>query len=200
MKSTGSSSRGSSFSRSAVALSLVALAALVGAAALAPRQSAAQAAAVPAALAGTWTLEGGVAQGTRVIDAAFAPTIAALPEMLHGMARDRVRGEMSPPRRIVVAVTGPRVRVAIEKERPVVVEGAVGAPATTATGVSSGTRVTPRVEGGWLELRYEGEGSVLRQLFSTEPDGSRMHVDYTITSSMISTPVRYRLEFVRAGG
>ncbi|UJR83080.1 hypothetical protein [Sandaracinus amylolyticus] len=161
-----------------------------------PGPGRAQSGTVPSTLAGTW-VQDDAASAMRTVDAAFAPRIASLPELLQGMARDRIRNDMQPPRRVLVSLTGSRVRVTLESNRTRVVDGAIGAAAQV-TGVSSGTRVTPRLQGGWLELLYEGEGSQLHQLYSTEPDGSRLHVDFTVESSYLSTPVRYRLDYVRA--
>lgn len=175
---------------------LAALTSILAAGATLPDLGSAQSGAVPGALAGTWVHEGDVARGMRTVEAAFAPTIASLPELLQGFARDRIRSSMPPPRRVVVALDGSRVRVTLESERRAMIDGSLGS-AATASGVDAGTRVTPRLQGGWLELRYEGEGSELRQLFSTEPDGSRMHVDYTVSGGRLPTPVRYRLEYVR---
>ncbi|AKF04306.1 hypothetical protein [Sandaracinus amylolyticus] len=161
-----------------------------------PRSGRAQAASVPATLAGTWVLDGDPARAARTIEAAFAPSIATLPELLQGFARDRIRSSMQPPRRVLVTIDGSRVRVTLESQRTTVVDGALGASARV-TGVEDGTRVTPRLQGGWLELLYEGEGSVLQQLCSTEPDGARMHLDFTVVSARLPAPVRYRLDYVR---
>jgi hypothetical protein len=166
---------------------------------LAPLGGRAQTASVPAVLAGTWVPEGGVGRGTQVLDAAFAPSIAALPEIMHGFARGRIRDGMPVARRVVISLDGPRVRVSLESDHPRTIAGPLGARATT-TGVSSGTTVTQRLSGGWLELVYEGEGSELRQLFSTEPDGSRMHLDSTVRSGQLAGGmVRFRIEYVREG-
>jgi len=137
------------------------------------------------------------ASAMRIVDAAFRPTISALPQILHGLARERIRANMTPANRVTLSIDGERVRVVLEAARTTVVSGALGAPART-SGVEAGTRVTPRLSSGWLELLYEGEGSELRQLFSAEPDGSRMHLDYTVSGPQLSRgPVRYRLEYVR---
>jgi hypothetical protein len=121
--------------------------------------------------------------------------VATLPEMLQGFARDRIRSDMEPPRRVVVAVEGARIRVTLERTRTTLVSGPLGASATT-SGVQDGTVVTPSLQGGWLDIRYVGEGSEMHQLFSTEPDGARMHLDYTITGGRLPSPVRYRLDYV----
>ena len=170
--------------------------ALILAAAASPGAGRAQSGVVPATLAGTWAYDGDQARALRPVDAAFAPRIATLPELLQGMARDRIRSDMQPPRRVLVSLTGSRVRVTLESERTRVIDGALGSAART-TGIADGTRVTPRLEGGWLELLYQGEGSELHQLYSTEPDGSRMHVDFTVVSERLGAPVRYRLDYVR---
>lgn len=161
-----------------------------------PFSGSAQQGSVPSVLEGTWVHDGALAAATRTVDAAFAPTVQQLPSLIQGIARDRIRSNMEPPRRIRVALSGERVRLTLESSNRVVIDGALGRPAT-ASGVESGTRVTPRLQGGWLELRHEGEGSQLRQLFSTEPDGSQMHVDYTVTGPRLAGPVRYRLEYRR---
>ncbi|GAB4111038.1 MAG: hypothetical protein OHK0013_47010 [Sandaracinaceae bacterium] len=166
---------------------------------LAPLGGRAQTATVPAVLAGSWVPEGGVGRGTQVLDAAFAPSIAALPEIMHGFARSRIRDDMPVARRIVISLDGPRVRVSLESDHPRTIIGPLGARAAT-TGVSSGTTVTQRLAGGWLELVYEGEGSELRQLFSTEPDGARMHLDSTVRNGQLAGGmVRFRIEYVREG-
>jgi hypothetical protein len=155
----------------------------------------AQTASVPVQLAGTWVYDGTREAEMHIVDRAFASTVATLPELLQGFARDRVRTEMEPPYRVIVSLEGGRIHVTLERERRTTIEGALGAPAT-ATGVADGTRVSSRLQGGWLEIAYEGEGSVLRQLYSTEPDGARMHLDFDVTGGRLPRPVRYRLDFV----
>lgn len=174
---------------------LLAAAALIAAAAV-PLAGSAQSGAVPRILAGTWVPEGGPTRAMRTVEAAFAPSIATFPSLFQGIARDRIRTSMEPPRRVLVSLDGARVRVTLESANTAVVAGPLRAPATT-SGIQEGTRVTPRLQGGWLELLYQGEGSELRQLFSTEPDGSRMHLDFTVTSPQLPAPVRYRLEYAR---
>ncbi|MFO0684682.1 MAG: hypothetical protein U0234_21680 [Sandaracinus sp.] len=159
----------------------------------------AQTANVPPILAGTWQHDGALARSVRTIDAAFAPSLAVIPELLQGFARDRIRTDMAPPRSVDVTLEGGRVRVALHAEREATIEGALNSHART-TGVDEGTVVTPRVASGWLELQYVGEGSELLQLLSTEADGGHMHLDYTVTSPRLRGPVRYRLEYVRAAG
>src|SRR5690606_17169342 len=178
------------------ALLFAALLLLLAASPLAGRaQPGAQARTVPSTLAGTWVHHGDRERAMRTIDAAFAPTISRLPQIMHGFARDQIRSYIEPPRSVRVAIDGQRVRVVLEASRETVIDGTLGARARTRN-VESGTRVTPRLQGGWLELLYEGQASEMRQLFSTEPDGSQMHLDYTVTAPQISTPVRFRLEYV----
>ncbi|MBN8611163.1 MAG: hypothetical protein J0L92_11290 [Deltaproteobacteria bacterium] len=161
-----------------------------------PRPIDAQQASVPSTLPGTWRHDGDLSRSVRLIDAAFAPSIASLPELIQGFARSRIHDDMPPPERVIVSVEGARVRVSLDSSRAAVIDGPLGGTART-TGVDDGTRVTQRLSGGWLEIRYLGEGSELLQLFSTEPDGAHMHVDYTVTSPRLVAPVRYRLEYVR---
>lgn len=172
-------------------------AALIAGAALLPLRGGAQQASVPPQLAGTWVPARDPNQAARTVEAAFAPSIAALPELFQGFARDRIRNDMSPPRRVIVGLEGGAVQVTFDATRRMTIEGRLNAAART-VGVDDGTRVTPRLTGGWLELAYEGEGSVMRQLLSTEADGSAMHLDYTVVNPRLVAPVRYRLEYRRA--
>jgi hypothetical protein len=169
----------------AVALALASLAPFVGAQA------------VPTQLAGSWRHDGAVSSGMRTVDGAFAASIATLPELFQGIARERIRTSLAPPPRITVTLTGERIRVSLDHDDPTTVVGALNAHAAT-TGVDDGTTVTPRLSGGWLDLVYEGESSEMHQLFSTEADGAHMHVDYTVENDRLAGTVRYRLEYVRA--
>jgi hypothetical protein len=158
--------------------------------------SRAQTASVPPILAGTWAHDGDVARGMHTVERAFAPGIEALPFFLQSLARNRIADTLQPARTIDVALSGGRVRVTLHENVTKTIDGALEAHATT-SGVQDDTTVTPRLSSGWLDLVYEGEDSSMHQLFSTEPDGARMHVDYTIVNPRLGT-VRYRLEYVRA--
>lgn len=174
--------------------SLVIVAALLLALAL-PRGIVAQTGSVPAVLAGTWSSETNATRALATVVAAFEPGIATLPELFRGFARDRVRTSMVPPSRVEIAVTGSHVHVALYTDRTVAIDGEVGSVAT-ATGTEGSPTVSTGLRGGWLEVRYAGEGD-MQQLFSTEPDGSRMHLDFTVHSERLPAPVRYRLDYVR---
>ena len=165
-------------------------------AAAAPRRGSAQAAAVPSVLAGTWTYDGTPARAMNIMMAAFEPGIRTFPELFQGFARDRVRTSNQPPSRILMGLEGPRVRVTLHTDRTIVLEGPLGGAATTRVGVEGDARVTFGLTGGWLEVRWDGEGDLI-QVFSTEPDGSRMHVDFTVIADRLPAPVRYRLDYVR---
>jgi len=165
-------------------------------AAATPRPGAAQTAAVPSVLAGNWTYDGTPARAMSIMMAAFEPGIATFPELFQGFARDRVRSSNQPPSRIIVGLEGPRVRVTLHTDRTIVLEGPLGGAATTRVGVEGDARVTMGLSAGWLEVRWDGEGDLI-QLFSTEPDGSRMHVDFTVIADRLPAPVRYRLDYVR---
>jgi hypothetical protein len=148
-------------------------------------------------LAGSWRLEADPARAMRTVEAAFGPSLAALPELFQPIARGRIQSSMQPPRRVEVTLATSRVRVTLASDHTATIDGPLGAAATT-SGVDDGTRVTPRIQAGWLELFYEGESSELHQLLSTEPDGSRMHLDYTVVNERLAGQVRYRLDYVRA--
>lgn len=182
-----------------LALCAVVAAALLGVLAFAPIGRA-QSGAVPGTLAGTWVYDGAIAGAVRIVEAAFEPGISSFPELFQGFARSRLRTSMAPPSRVAVALTGANLRVTLESsERTTVVDGGLGSPASV-SGAEGEPRVTPRLRGGWLELGYEGEGSQMQQLLSTEPDGARMHLDFTVVSPQLPSTVRYRLDYVRAAG
>jgi hypothetical protein len=158
----------------------------------------AQTASVPPILAGSWRLASSTARALGTVEAAFEPGIATLPELFQNFARERLRASMAPPHQVDVGLTSSIVRVTFtSSERTTVVAGALDAHASVADAEGSPT-VTPRIRDGWLELTWEGEGSVMRQMLSTEPDGSRMHLDYDVTSPQLPSTVRYRLDYVRA--
>jgi hypothetical protein len=121
-------------------------AAVLAAAAVLPGEGRAQAA-VPSVLEGTWHYDGPPATAMRTVEAAFAASIATLPELLRGFARDRIRSSMEPPRRVLVALEGARVRVRLEAQRTTIVDGPLGSAARV-SGVEDGTGVTPRLESG----------------------------------------------------
>jgi hypothetical protein len=171
-----------------LALVLLALAALCS-----PGVGRAQRSSVPSTLAGNWRYDGRDAQAMAIVEAAFAPGINTLPELFRGFARDRIRGSMVPPSRATVELTGAHVRITLQTNRTIVIDGELGRRATT-SGVEGDTRVTTGLRGGWLEVRYTGEGD-MQQLFSTERDGSIMHIDYTIESERLPRPVVYRLDY-----
>lgn len=154
----------------------------------------AQRASVPRILAGHWAFDGSDGHAMAIVERAFTPGLRTLPELFRGLALDRIRQSMVPPSRVVVRLTGSRVHVTLRTDREIVIDGELGAIART-RGVEGDTRVSTRLRSGWLEVRYEGEGD-MQQLFSTEQDGSRMHIDYTIESERLPEPVRYRLDYV----
>ncbi len=159
----------------------------------------AQSGAVPGTLAGAWVYDGAITGAVRIVEAAFEPGISSFPELFQGFARSRLRTSMAPPSRVLVTLGGAaHLRVTLESsERTTVVDGDVGSAASV-SGAEGTPRVTPRLRGGWLELAYEGEGSQMQQLLSTEPDGARMHLDFTVVSPQLPSTVRYRLDYVRA--
>lgn len=180
-------------------LKLVAFALLALAIAGPPLGGSAQVAgSVPSVLAGTFTYEYSAGRAMSVVDAAFEPGVSALPFFFQSIARNRIHESMRPPTRVVVTLTGSRVRVVYTSDVATkTIDGTLGSEAAV-SGLEDGTRVTTSLSGGWLQLDYRGEGDMI-QLLSTEPDGSRMHVDSTVTSERLPEPVRWRLDYVRSG-
>ncbi|MGE0788047.1 MAG: hypothetical protein AB7S26_20410 [Sandaracinaceae bacterium] len=156
----------------------------------------AQTESVPPVLGGSWRLEGSDEAAMRTVIAAFQPTIDGLPEIVHGFARDRLRSSMQPPRSVQVSVEGSSVSVRLTSDHVTTVEGTLGRRAR-ARGVEDGTVVSTRLSGGWLQVHYSSDQAEMYQLFSTEADGSRMHLDHTLTGPRITGTVRYRIEYAR---
>jgi hypothetical protein len=152
---------------------------------------------VPGTLAGTWASEASAARAMAIVDAAFEPGVAALPYFFQSIARNRIHASMQPANRVVVTLTGSRVRVVYTSDVTKIIDGTLGTEASV-SGLEEGTRVSTSLSGGWLQLVYAGEGG-MTQLLSTEPDGTRMHLDCTVTSERLPEPVRWRLDYVRTG-
>lgn len=153
---------------------------------------------VPSTLAGSWTHDGALDRGRHTVERAFARSVAALPSFLQSYALGRIRDDLEPPHTIDVSLAGPRIRVTLHGPVTKTIDGTLDAHAST-SGVQDGTVVTPQVASGWLDLLYEGESSTMHQLFSTEPDGSHLHLDYAIDNERLAGgTVRYRLEYVRS--
>lgn len=171
--------------------------ALVAAALFTPPLGNAQVGSVPSTLAGTWTYEHNAARAMSVVDSAFAPGIATLPFFFQSIARNRIHDSMRPATRVEVTLEGSHLRVVYTSDVTKTIDGTLGTQATV-SGLEDGTRVSTSLSGGWLLLDYRGEGD-MTQLLSTEPDGARMHLDCTVTSERLPDPVRWRLDYVRAG-
>jgi hypothetical protein len=171
--------------------------ALVAIALVPPIGSAQVGGSVPGVLAGTWAYESSAARAMSIVDAAFEPGVSALPFFFQSIARSRIHDSMRPASRVEVTLAGSRVRVVYTSDVTKTIDGALGAEAGVA-GLEEGTRVSTSLSGGWLLLTYDGEGD-MTQLLSTEPDGTRMHLDCTVTSDRLPQPVRWRLDYVRTG-
>lgn len=178
-------------------LSLFAFALLAMALVGRPIGSAQVGASVPGLLAGTWAYEHSAERAMAIVDAAFAPGVAALPFFFQSIARNRIHESMQPATRVVVTLAGSRVRVVYTSDVTETIDGTLGVEASV-SGLEEGTRVSTSLSGGWLMLTYDGEGD-MTQLLSTEPDGTRMHLDCTVTSERLPAPVRWRLDYVRTG-
>lgn len=187
--------------RSALGSSLflrVAAGALVLGALSSPGLGGAQTGSVPGVLAGSWTYDGTPARAMAIVDAAFEPGVSTLPYFFQSMARDRIHHSMRPANRVEITLSGNHLRVVYTSDIATkVIDGELGARASV-SGLESGTVVDTTLRTGWLMLSYDGEGG-MTQLLSTEPDGSRMHIDSTVTSERLPQPVRFRLDYVRAG-
>lgn len=172
--------------------------ALVLAALFFPRVGDAQTGSVPGVLAGSWVYDGTATRAMSIVEAAFEPGITTLPYFFQSMARDRIHVSMRPANRVEVTLSGNHLRVVYRSDIATkVIDGELGTRASV-SGLESGTVVDTTLRTGWLMLSYDGEGD-MTQLLSTEPDGARMHIDSTVTSERLPAPVRFRLDYVRAG-
>lgn len=153
---------------------------------------------VPSTLPGAWRYPHPDAHGIAIVRAAVEPTIAQLPSMFQGLARERLASRTRIASRIEIGTASQRVQVSSHGERDFTVDLALGASPSTIRGPEGNeVRAQHRLAGGWLEQLFAGDNGDLRVLYSTEPDGRTMHVDVTIASERLPSPIRYRLDYVR---
>lgn len=176
------------------ALTLVAFTLIGGSAGVGAQQQQ-----VPSTLPGAWRYPHPDAHGIAIVRAAIEPAISQLPSMFQGIARDRLASRTRIANRIEIGTASQRVQVSSHGERDMTVDLALGAAPSTIRGPEGNeVRAQHRLSGGWLEQVFSGENGDFRVLYSTEPDGQTMHVDVTIASERLSTPIRHRLDYVRA--
>lgn len=169
---------------------VLALVALVAAGATA------QSAVVPSTLPGAWRYPHPDAHGIAIVRAAIEPHLANLPPLVGPIVRARLEERTRIVRRIEIATNGPNVRVTSFGERTFVVDTPLGVPTPMTSPEGRAITTTQRITHGWLEQVFRGENGDMRVLYSTEPDGRTMHVDVTLTSERLSSPIRYRLDYV----
>jgi hypothetical protein len=170
-------------------------------ASLLPLTSLAQSAAVPPILAGSYVYREGPDHGRATVMAALEPHIAMLPYFTQSLVRDRVAERIALPRQIVVALPpDPAGDVSVEYTgtRVVMVVSPIGGSTTITTATGTVVPVTQRVRLGWLEQVFSGETGTLSVMLSCEPDGRTMHVDGTMRSENLPTPITIRLDYTRS--
>lgn len=165
---------------------------------LGARAAAQDAAGVPPILAGRYRYSRDAAHGAAIVRAAIAPAIESMPELLRGFARDRLEERTHIPMQVEVTLTGRNVRVVSTGERTLTVEGPLGQRTQFRRSDGHTGDVTQGLRSGWLEHDFQADQGAMRVLYSTEPDGATLHVDYTMTSQLLARPIRYRLDYVRA--
>jgi hypothetical protein len=176
------------------------LAALLVLAAMVPTFGAAQVAAVPAILGGSFVARSSASEGRARVLAALEPQIALLPYFVQGLVRDRIEERLGIPRRITVAVPADPagdIRVTYEGERTVTIAAPVGGSTTVTSAEGRAVPVSHRLSAGWLEQLFQGEHGTLTVLLSTEPDGRTLHADGTMRGERLGAPVGVRLDYVR---
>jgi hypothetical protein len=180
-------------------LALAVVVVLASAAAVSPDASAQRAGAgVPATLPGAWRSPHPDAHGIAVVRAAIEPHLAGLPPLIGPIVRARLEERTRIVRRIDITTSGPNVRVVSTGERTFTVDTALGVPTPMTSPEGRAVTTTQQITGGWLEQVFRGENGDMRVLYSTEPEGRTMHVDVTLSSERLSSPIRYRLDYVRA--
>jgi hypothetical protein len=152
---------------------------------------------IPRALAGHWHYSHDQQHGRNVVRSAIEPMIRQLPEMVQGMARDRLAERARVADRIEIVLEGERARVTYIGEHRMVVDSGLGETTTVRNAEGQDVRVTQRLQGAWLEQVFHGEHGEMRLLLSTERDRNTLHVDTTIAGERLATPIRWRLDYLR---
>ncbi|MCB9597523.1 MAG: hypothetical protein H6719_32690 [Sandaracinaceae bacterium] len=157
----------------------------------------AQTPSVPSTLEGAWRRQPSATEARRTVIAAFEPRLEVFPEMLRGIARDRITESLPMADRIEIAVAAERVRVAYVTQRRVVIDTPLGGSARVRLEDGDERRAVQRLRGGWLEQVFTDDQGRVERLLSTEPDGSTLHLDYTVHNSRLGAPVRWRIDYRR---
>lgn len=158
----------------------------------------AQTPSVPGTLAGAWRRRANATQARHAVISAFEPRLTRFPEMMRGIARDRIAESLPMAERLEVAVNGDRVRTTTQASgHRVVVDTPIGGSTRVRLEDGDERRVVQRLSGGWLEQVFTNDDGSIRRLLSTEPDGSTLHVDYTVHNTTLGDPVRWRIDYQR---
>lgn len=170
-------------------------------AAVFPLTSAAQSGAVPPILAGVYVYREGPDHGRATVMAALEPHISMLPYFTQSLVRSRVEERIALPHQITVALptdTAGDVSVEYTGARVVTVASPIGGSTTITTSSGTVVPVLQRIRLGWLEQVFSGETGTLTVMLSAEPDGRIMHVDGTMRSENLPTPITIRLDYTRS--
>lgn len=152
---------------------------------------------VPSVLEGTWRRQPSAARARHIVISAFEPRLEAFPEILRGIARDRIAESLPAADRIRVGLNGSRVRITYVRRQRVVAEAPLGGTSRMQGFDEEWSRVTLRLRGGWLEqVNVNDDGRVYR-LLSVEPDGQTMHLDVTVQNERLGGDVRWRIDYHR---
>lgn len=172
--------------------------AALGATAFAPCGLSAQTTQIPSTLPGAWRYGHPDAHGVAIVRAAIEPALSALPSWAQPIARERLETRTRIATRIEITTESERVQVTTHGERDFTVDLALGAAPVTLRGPEGrDVQASQRLSGGWLEQSFAGPNGDMRVLYSTEPSGEPMHVDVTLSSERLASPIRYRLDYVR---
>ncbi len=155
-------------------------------------------ASIPSTLAGTWERHGSTTEARRTVLAAFEPRIRTFPEIMWGVARERISESLPTAERIEITTSAQRVRVVTHASgRRVVVDTALGGSTRVRLEDGDERRVVQRLRGGWLEQVFDNDDGSIQRLLSTEADGQTLHVDYTVHNTTLGAPVRWRMDYGR---
>lgn len=153
---------------------------------------------IPSTLVGTWQRQVSAEEARRTVLAAFEPRIRTFPEIMWGIARERIAASLPMADRIEIATGPSRVRVTTHASaRRVVVETPLGGSARVELEDGDERRATQRLRSGWLEQVFANDDGRIVRLLSTEPDGGTLHVDYTVHNTTLGAPVRWRMDYRR---
>jgi hypothetical protein len=159
-------------------------------------------ASAPAARAQSGAFEGSfsyVAAGSDDINAAIDRAVAGLNFAFRPIARSRLRRTNTPYATVVIERQGASLAISLDGGAPIV-SPAAGTPVRWRRADGEVLQVSTAWENGRLRQSFIAEDGRRDNVYTISEDGRRLTMEVTITSPRLDAPLRYRLNYARAGG